>query len=140
MGPHGASRALATLDGDRGRGATSVGRCRVALRALAADCGRTYVATMKRASRLGAIRLQRLDPSERPARGPSEILCRYCGGAFLALGSVRYCGDVCRTLAVGQCPGCGRPVGKDCRCARCSLDGKRSDWPGRGQRAEAPTH
>ena len=93
------------------------------LRVLAVDCGRSYTAIRARASVLRAIR------SPRPARrGPSEIPCRYCGGAFLSRGGVRYCGDECRTLARGQCPGCGRPV-KDLRCSRCAVDGKRSDWP-----------
>ena len=99
------------------------------LRTLAAGCGRTYDAMMKRASRLGAIRLERSDPAERAARGPTEIPCRYCGGAFLSRGSVRYCGPQCRTLARGQCPGCGRAVGQEHRCSRCAVDGKRSDWP-----------
>ena len=62
------------------------------LRALAVDCGRSYYATRHRASRLGAIRLERSDPAERAARGPTEIPCRYCGGAFLSRGSLRYCG------------------------------------------------
>ena len=114
---------------------------RPTLRTLAVSSGRTYVAIRLRASHLRAIRLQRLDPSQRAARGPTEILCRYCGGAFLSRGSLRYCGDECRTLAVGQCPGCGRAVGKALRCAKCAVDGKRSDWPGRGQRsADAHSH
>ena len=108
------------------------------LRALAVGSGRTYVSIRHRASRLGAIRLQRMDPSQRAARGPTEMPCRYCGGAFLSRGSLRYCGDECRTLAGGQCPGCGRAVGKALRCARCATDGKRSDWPVRGQRAVGP--
>ena len=101
------------------------------LRALAVDCGRSYYATRHRASRLGAIRLHRLDPAERAARVPTEGQCRYCGGAFLSRGGLRYCGDECRTLGRGQCPGCGRAVGQALRCARCATDGKRSDWPGR---------
>ena len=100
------------------------------LRALAADVGRSYYAIRHRASRLGAIRLHRLDPAERAARRPTEIPCRYCGSMFLARGGTRYCGDECRTLARGQCPSCGRPV-KDLRCSRCAVDGKRSDWPER---------
>ena len=108
------------------------------LRALAVGSGRTYVSIRHRASRIGAIRLQRMDPSQRAARGPTEMPCRYCGGAFLSRGSLRYCGDECRTLAGGQCPGCGRAVGKALRCARCATDGKRSDWPVRGQRAVGP--
>ena len=96
------------------------------------DCGRSYLcdAMMKRASRLGAIRLERSDPAERAARGPTEIPCRYCGGAFLSRGSVRYCGR--RSAGPwpgGQCPGCGRAVGQEHRCSRCAVDGKRSDWP-----------
>ena len=109
------------------------------LRAVAVDCGRTYDATMKRASRLGAIRLQRLEPAQRAARVPTEGQCRYCGGAFLSRGSVRYCGDECRTLAVGQCPGCGRAVGEALRCARCAADGKRADWPDKGHGAGLPS-
>ena len=100
------------------------------LRALADGSGRTYVAVRTRASRLRAIRLPRLDPAERAARRPTEDQCRYCDGAFLPRGGVRYCGDECRTLARGQCPGCGRTL-KDLRCSRCAVDGKRSDWPGR---------
>jgi hypothetical protein len=110
------------------------------LRALAVGSGRTYVAIRLRASKLRAIRLERLNPAQRAARGPTEMPCRYCGGAFLSRGSLRYCCDECRTLAVGQCPGCGRAVGKALRCARCAMDGKRSDWPGRGQRADAHSH
>ena len=108
------------------------------LRTLAVNSGRSYVAIRHRASRLGAIRLKRLDQSQRAARGPTEIPCRYCGGAFLSRGSLRYCGDECRTLAGGQCPGCGRAVGKGLRCGRCALDGKRADWPGRANVTVGP--
>ena len=101
------------------------------LRELAGGSGRTYVAIRHRASRLGATRLHRLDPSQRAALGPSEIPCRYCGSMFLASGGTRYCGGECRTLAVGQCPGCGRAVGKALRCSHCAVDGKRADWPER---------
>ena len=100
------------------------------LRVLAVDCGRSYVAIRLRASHLRAIRLPRVDPAQGAARGPTEILCRYCGGAFLARGGVRYCGGVCRTLARGQCPGCGRAL-IALQCSRCATDGKRADWPGR---------
>ena len=100
------------------------------LRTLADGSGRTYVAVRIRASRLGAIRLHRLDPTERAARRPTEIPCGYCGSMFLARGGLRYCGGACRTLARGQCPGCGCPL-TDLRCARCAGDGLRADWPGR---------
>ena len=102
------------------------------LRTLAVGSGRSYVAIRLRASHLRAIRLPRVDPAQGAARGPTEILCRYCGGAFLARGGVRYCGGVCRTLARGQCPGCGRAVGQARRCTKCAVDGKRSDWPSPG--------
>ena len=104
------------------------------LRALAADVGRSYDATRHRASRLRAVRL---DPAQRTTRGPTEIPCRYCGGAFLARGGTRYCGGECSTLSKRQCPGCGRPMA-DLRCSRCAVDGRRSDWPDRGHRAVGP--
>ena len=99
------------------------------LRTLADGSGRTYVAIRHRASRLGAIRLQRLDPAERAARRPTEIPCRYCGSMFLASGGTRYCGGACVALSKRQCPGCGRAVGQARRCSSCALVGKRSDWP-----------
>ena len=108
------------------------------LRALAVDCGRSYYATRHRASRLRAIRLERRDPSQRAALGPTEILCWYCGGAFLARGGSRYCGGACVALSKRQCPGCGRAVGKALRCTRCAADGKRSDWPGRATAEAGP--
>ena len=109
------------------------------LRTLADGSGRTYVAIRHRASRLGAIRLQRLDPAQRAARRPTEIPCRYCGSMFLASGGTRYCGDECRTLARRQCPGCGRTL-TDLRCPRCGVDGKRSDWPARATATVGPVH
>ena len=99
------------------------------LRALAVDLGRTHVATLTRASRLGAIRLRR-DTAERSARRTEKRPCRYCGSPFLRRGGAHYCGGACVALSKRQCPGCGRPL-KDLRCARCAVDGKRSDWPGR---------
>ena len=107
------------------------------LRDLAVGSGRTYVAIRHRASRLGAIRLPRLDPAERAARRPTEIPCRYCGDMFLARGGTRYCSGVCVALSVGQCPNCGRPVGKALRCAYCAKDGKRDVWPGRARDTHA---
>ena len=106
------------------------------LRTLADGSGRTYYAMRHRASRLGAIRLYRLDLAERAARRPTEIPCRYCGDMFLARGVTRYCGGACATLAGGHCPGCGRPL-KDLRCSHCAVVGKRSDWP---ERAARPVH
>ena len=72
------------------------------------------------------------------SRGPTETPCRYCGSMFLARGSVRYCGDECRTLAYGQCPGCGRAVGKERRCSWCAVQGKRADWPDRATAEVGP--
>lgn len=98
------------------------------LSALAVDYGRTYFSIRTRASRIGAIRLHRLDPADRPPRGPTRRTCRYCGDAFLGIAGERYCGDVCRVLGRGQCPGCGRAL-KGLRCSRCAVDGKRDAWP-----------
>ena len=100
------------------------------LRDLAVDFGRSHNATCHRASRLGAIRLHRLDPSQRAARGPSEIPCRYCGSVFLSSGGRRYCSGECGTLGRGQCPGCGRAI-KDLRCSRCAVALKGSGPSGR---------
>ena len=107
----------------------SAARGRPTLRALAGDSGRSYCAIRLRASRLRAIRLPRLDPAQRAARGPFEIPCRYCGSAFLSRGGARYCGGECRTLGRGQCPGCGRAL-KALQCARCAVEGKRAVWLG----------
>ena len=97
------------------------------LRDLAARYDRTYDAIRLRASRLGAIRRERLDPAE---RGPTEIPCRYCASPFLMRGGARYCGGACAALARSQCPGCGRAL-KALRCSHCAVVGKRSDWPER---------
>ena len=100
------------------------------LRELAVKTGRSYDAIRLRASRLGAIRLERLDPEQRAARGPTEIPCRYCASPFLIRGGARYCGGACAALARSQCPGCGRAL-KALRCSHCAVVGKRSDWPER---------
>lgn len=105
------------------------------LRALAGDCGRTYIAIRTRASRLSATRITRLDPAQLAARGPFEIPCRYCGEAFLPRGGARYCGGECSTLSTRHCPGCGRSLGKGLRCSRCAVEGKRADWPERSKAA-----
>ena len=96
---------------------------------LAGATGRSHSAIRHRASRLRAIRLHRLDPAARQARGPFKRQCRYCGGAFMGIAGARYCGGECRTLARGQCPGCGRPL-TALRCAKCAVDGKRAAWNG----------
>ena len=50
--------------------------------------GRSYVRYPARVRLVLRVRfgVPRLDPAQRAARGPSEIPCRYCGGAFLASG------------------------------------------------------
>ena len=98
------------------------------LRALAVDCGRSYFAIRTRASRLGSIRLQRVDLALRPA--PSTRPCEYCGAVFVVKGSARHCGLECRYLGKGRCPGCGQAL-TDLQCLRCAADRKRSEWPGK---------
>ena len=101
------------------------------LRALAVDLGRTHCAVLTRTSRLGAIRLHRLDPAERERRPTEKRPCNYCGFPFLLMGGARYCGGACLSLSRRQCPGCGRPMGKALRCSHCAAVGKRADWPER---------
>ena len=106
------------------------------LRALAGDCGRTYIRYPHPCISARGDSAHSAGPGTAGGSGTvQKIPCRYCGEAFLPRGGARYCGGECSTLSTRHCPGCGRSLGKGLRCSRCAVEGKRADWPERSKAA-----
>ena len=78
-------------------------RCRRPdLRRLSTELRRTYWATVKRASLIGARRNQKHDPSTRGPAVETMRECPECGRVFWAKRQRVYCGDSCRDLAAAE--------------------------------------